>query len=126
MPKKGNKRVGEPRPFEPVSDDMVLAALDRGVYHDVPEPINASEHFITGYNERVQPLVWTNTGEQIPAKTTKQQDTSGTPHPILKGGAITEAAGDSSSSRRPPVARALQPLSAMLFMLWCTPVTHGW
>jgi hypothetical protein len=33
MPKKGNKRVGEPRRFEPVSDHMVLAALDRAERH---------------------------------------------------------------------------------------------
>ena len=52
----------------------------RGVYHDVPELINAIEHFIEGYNERAQPFVWTKTAEQILAKATKQQDTSETLH----------------------------------------------
>lgn len=52
----------------------------RGVYHDVPELIAALEHFIAGYNERAQPFVWTKTAEQILAKATKQQSTSGTPH----------------------------------------------
>jgi hypothetical protein len=33
MPKKGNKRAGQPRRFEPVSDDIVLAALDRAERH---------------------------------------------------------------------------------------------
>ena len=31
----------------------------RGVYHDVSELIAAIEHFIEGYNERAQQLVWT-------------------------------------------------------------------
>jgi hypothetical protein len=40
----------------------------RGAYHDVPELINAIKRFITGYNERAQPFVWTKTAEQIIAK----------------------------------------------------------
>jgi transposase len=52
----------------------------RGVYHNVPELINAIEHFIEGYNERAQPFVWTKTAEQILVKATKQQDTSETLH----------------------------------------------
>jgi transposase len=52
----------------------------RGVYHDVPELIAAIEHYIDGYNDRAQPFVWTRTPEQILAKTSKQQPTSGTLH----------------------------------------------
>jgi transposase len=52
----------------------------RGVYHDVPELIAAIEHFIDAYNERAQPFVWTKTAEQILAKATKEQPTSGTLH----------------------------------------------
>ena len=52
----------------------------RGVYHDVPELIAAIEYFIEGYNQRAQPFVWTKTPEQILAKATKQQPTSGTLH----------------------------------------------
>jgi hypothetical protein len=52
----------------------------RGVYHDVPELINAIDYFIQGYNERAQPFIWTKTPEQILAKATQQQDTSGTLH----------------------------------------------
>ena len=52
----------------------------RGSYHDVPELITAIEHFITGYNQRAQPFVWTKTAEQILAKAIKQQPTSETLH----------------------------------------------
>jgi transposase len=52
----------------------------RGVYHDVPELIAAIEHYIEGYNQRAQPFVWTKTPDQILAKATKQQATSGTQH----------------------------------------------
>ena len=51
----------------------------RGVYHDVPELIAAIEHFIDHYNQRAQPFVWTKT-DDILAKATKQQPTSGTLH----------------------------------------------
>ena len=52
----------------------------RGVYHDVPEPIAAIEHYIDGYNDRAQPFVWTKTADTILAKAVKQQSTSGTLH----------------------------------------------
>jgi hypothetical protein len=52
----------------------------RGVYHDVPEPIAAIEHFIEGYNERAQPFVWTKTAEQVLTKTVQNRDTSETLH----------------------------------------------
>jgi transposase len=52
----------------------------RGVYHDVPELIAAIEHFIAGYNERAQPFIWTKTAEQVLAKASEQQPTSGTLH----------------------------------------------
>ena len=52
----------------------------RGVYHDVPELIAAIETFIEGYNERAQPFVWTKTPEDILAKASEQQPTSGTLH----------------------------------------------
>ena len=52
----------------------------RGVYHDVPELIAAIKLFIEGYNQRAQPFVWTRTPEQLLAKTTKQQPTSGALH----------------------------------------------
>ena len=52
----------------------------RGVYHDVPELIAAIEMFIEGYNERAQPFVWTKTADDILAKASKQQPTSGTLH----------------------------------------------
>jgi transposase len=52
----------------------------RGVYHNVPELINAIEYFIEGYNERAQPFVWTKTPEQILAKAVQKQDTSETLH----------------------------------------------
>ena len=37
----------------------------RGVYHDVPELIDAIEDFIDGYNERAQPFIWTKTPDEI-------------------------------------------------------------
>ena len=52
----------------------------RGVYHDVPELIDAIEHFIDGYNERAQPFIWTETPDQILEKAVKRQDTSETLH----------------------------------------------
>ena len=52
----------------------------RGVYHDVPELIAAIEFYIEGYNQRAQPFVWTKTADQIIAKATKHQPTSGTLH----------------------------------------------
>jgi transposase len=52
----------------------------RGVYHDVPELIGAIKTFIAGYNQRAQPFVWTKTAEDVLAKATKQQATSGTLH----------------------------------------------
>ena len=52
----------------------------RGAYHDVPELITAIEYFIERYNERAQPFIWTKTPDQILAKATKQQATSGTLH----------------------------------------------
>lgn len=52
----------------------------RGVYHDVPELIAAIEHCIEGDNQRAQPFVWTKTPEQVIAKATEQQPTSGTLH----------------------------------------------
>jgi transposase len=52
----------------------------RGVYHDVPELIQAIETFIDGYNERAQPFVWTKTAEEILTKATQHQATSGTLH----------------------------------------------
>lgn len=52
----------------------------RGVYHDVPELIAAIEHFIDHYNQRAQPFVWTKAADDILAKATKQQPTSGTLH----------------------------------------------
>ncbi len=54
--------------------------MRRCVYHDVPELIAAIEAFIAGYNERAQPFVWTKTAEDVLAKATKQQATSGTLH----------------------------------------------
>ena len=52
----------------------------RGVYHNVPELIAAIEFYIEGYNERAQPFVWTKTADQVIAKASKQQATSGTLH----------------------------------------------
>ena len=52
----------------------------RGVYHDVTELTAAIEYFIESYNERAQPCVWTKTAEQVIAKATQQQATSGTLH----------------------------------------------
>jgi transposase len=52
----------------------------RGVYHDVPELIAAIEYFIDSYNQRAQPFIWTKTPDQILAKATKRQPTSGTLH----------------------------------------------
>src|SRR3954447_2689231 len=52
----------------------------RGVYHDVSELIAAIEYFIAGYNQRAQPFIWTKTADEILAKATKQQPTSGTLH----------------------------------------------
>ena len=61
--------------------DLVLdPQVRRGVYHDVPELINAIETFIEGYNQRAQPFVWTKTAEAILTKATQQQATSGTLH----------------------------------------------
>ena len=52
----------------------------RGVYHDVPELIAAIEFYTEHYNERARPFVWTKTADQVLAKATKQQPTSGTLH----------------------------------------------
>jgi len=52
----------------------------RGVYHGVPELIAAIETFIEGYNQRAQPFVWTKTAQDVLAKATKHQATSGTLH----------------------------------------------
>jgi transposase len=52
----------------------------RGVDHNVPELIEAIEHFIDGHNDRTQPFVWTKTAEQILKKAVKRQDTSETLH----------------------------------------------
>ncbi|MEJ7784799.1 MAG: hypothetical protein WKF96_08350 [Solirubrobacteraceae bacterium] len=52
----------------------------RSVYHDVPEMIAAIETFIAGCNKRAQLFVWTKTAEDILAKATKQQATSGSLH----------------------------------------------
>ena len=52
----------------------------RGAYHDVPELIDAIEHYIDSYNDRAQPFIWTKTAEQVLAKAIKQQDTSETLH----------------------------------------------
>ena len=42
----------------------------RGVYHDVPELIQAIEHFIEGYNQRAQPFIWTKTADAVLTKAT--------------------------------------------------------
>lgn len=52
----------------------------RGSYASVTELIAAIERFVTGYNERAQPFVWTRTPEQVLAKAVKQQATSETEH----------------------------------------------
>lgn len=52
----------------------------RGVYHDVPELIAAIEFYIEGYNQRAQPFVWTKSADQVIAKASKHQPTSGTLH----------------------------------------------
>jgi transposase len=52
----------------------------RGIYHDVPELIDAIEHFIEGYNERAHPFVWTKTADRVLAKAIQRQDTSETLH----------------------------------------------
>ena len=51
----------------------------RGAYHNVSELIAAIEHFITGYNDRARPFVWTKSADEVLAKA-KRQDTSGTEH----------------------------------------------
>jgi len=59
---------------------LTTQQVRRGVYHDVPELIAAIEYFIDSYNQRAQPFIWTKTPDQILAKATKRQPTSGTPH----------------------------------------------
>ena len=59
---------------------LTTQQVRRGVHHDVPERIAAIEHFIDGYNDRAQPLVWTKTAEQVLAKAIKRQDTSDALH----------------------------------------------
>ena len=55
--------------------------LRRGVYHDVPELINAIETFIASYNDRARPFIWTKTADTILSKTRpRTQDTSETEH----------------------------------------------
>ena len=51
----------------------------RGAYRNVSELIAAIEHFITGYNDRARPFVWTKSADEVLAKA-KRQDTSGTEH----------------------------------------------
>jgi len=43
-----------------------------------PDWIAAIEHFIDGYNRRAQPVVWTNTGDQVLNKAIKKKDASET------------------------------------------------
>ena len=59
---------------------LTTQQVRRGVYHDVSELIAAIETFIEGYNQRAQPFVWTKTAENVIAKATKHQATSGTLH----------------------------------------------
>jgi len=59
---------------------LTTQQVRRGVYHDVPELIAAIEYFIDSYNQRAQPFIWTKTPDQILAKATKRQPTSGTLH----------------------------------------------
>jgi len=51
----------------------------RGTYRNISELIAAIDHFITHYNDRAQPFVWTRTADEILTKA-KRQDTSGTEH----------------------------------------------
>jgi hypothetical protein len=55
-----------------------------GGSHAPPELIAAIYYFIEHYNERAHPFTWTKTPEQIIAKATKQQATSGTPYATLE------------------------------------------
>jgi transposase len=59
---------------------LTTQQVRRGVYHDVAELIAAIEYFIDSYNQRAQPFIWTKTPDQILAKATKRQPTSGTLH----------------------------------------------
>lgn len=52
----------------------------RGSYDSVPELISAIKHFAANWNDRACPFVWTKTADEIIAKATKQQTTSGTEH----------------------------------------------
>jgi hypothetical protein len=79
LPLHPDQRIMDEHDRDPVLDPT-KQQVRRGVYHDVPEVIEAIKHFIQGYNERAQPFVWTKTAEQILAKATQQQDTSETLH----------------------------------------------
>ena len=59
---------------------LTTQQVRRGVYHDVAELIAAIEYFIEHHNQRAQPFVWTKTADDILAKATRQQPTSGTLH----------------------------------------------
>jgi transposase len=52
----------------------------RGSYDSVTELIAAIEHYVTNWNERACPFIWTKTANDILVKATKQQTTSGTEH----------------------------------------------
>ena len=43
-------------------------AIRRGIFHSVPELINAIEAYLQANNENLEPFVWTATAEQILAK----------------------------------------------------------
>jgi transposase len=52
----------------------------RGSYGSERELIDAIARFVTGWNERSCPFVWTKTAEQVLAKAVKDKTTSGTEH----------------------------------------------
>ncbi len=55
-------------------------AIHRGSYGSVKELNAKIRTYIDGWNDRCYPFVWTKTAEDILAKATKQQATSGTLH----------------------------------------------
>ena len=53
-------------------------AIRRGVFHSVPELINAIETYLTINNENPEPFIWTATAEQILTKVQRGRATLNT------------------------------------------------
>ena len=70
----------ERRPGRPSREVITRQAIRRGTFTSVKDLIAAIETFIDGWNERCQPIVWTETADEILTKATGGQRSSFTRH----------------------------------------------